>query len=446
MITYYLSFAIACLFLAIIDWRLGFWLMLGVGLLADPVRKLTPDTPVYISVVFVGILATLYLVHRKTYTRDQGVFALFPKIKSNTQLFFIFFTINAIRPILENIAYLPLVLYSSAQYIGLFVAAKLGFDLVEDEKSIINFADIFVIALLPFLCSVLLHLWGFDSVYPVLGVMKFGGRSYFQHHAGQPLSMLCGLFRNPEGMGWYAMAVSMLALFLLVRKKKSIWNIVYYISVFLLSSFCVLLSGRRKFFVGLFIYIFIFVIVSTRKNLKRGIAFLALFLVACGVFFYYINRAEQTAAYLKSGQSGFEATESRVQSGVIGSIRWAIRRDGFFGRGLGATTQGAQHFKVDMGGGRSYIEAGPGKVISELGVPGFIAFIMVLFSYLSGVYKEVIKGWFKNPSEVTGVFLLAMVLTQMIEFSVSHQIYGDPLIAVLTGLMCGFLLAVPRIR
>ena len=118
----------------------------------------------------------------------------------------------------------------------------------------------------------------------------------------------------------------------------------------------------------------------------------------------------------------------------------------FFGRGLGTSTQGAQHFKVGIGGGSSYIEAGPGKVISELGVPGFIAFIMVLFSYLRGVYKKVIKGWFKDMREVTGVFLLALVLTQMAEFSVSHQIYGDPLIAVLTGLMCGFLLAVPRIR
>ena len=434
------------MFLTIINWRLGLWLMLVVGLLADPVRKLIPGNPVYVSVVFVGILAILYLACRKTYTRDQSVFALFPKIKSSMQLFFLFFVINAIRPISESIFYLPLVLYSSAQYIGLFAAAKLGFDMVEDEKSIIKFADIFVITLLPFLFSVLLHLRGFESAYPVLGVMERGDQAYFQYHAGQALAMLCGLFRNPEGMGWFAMVVSVSALFLLIRKKKNIWNVAYYISVFLLSSYCVLLSGRRKYFLGIFVFIFTFILLSMRKNMNRAIIYLALFMIAGGVFFYYISRTEQAAVYLKSGQSGFEASESRVQSGVIGSIGWAIKRDGFFGRGLGTSTQGAQHFKVGIGGGSSYIEAGPGKVISELGVPGFIAFIMVLFSYLSGVYKEVIKGWFKNPSEVTGVFLLAMVLTQMIEFSVSHQIYGDPLIAVLTGLMCGFLLAVPRIR
>ncbi|TRZ51569.1 MAG: hypothetical protein D4S01_04470 [Dehalococcoidia bacterium] len=445
MLTYYLSFAIVCMFLTIINWRLGLWLMLVVGLLADPLRKLTPGNPVYISIVFVGILAILYLACKKTYARGQSIFAIFPRIKSSMQLFAIFFIINAIRPILESIHYLPLVLYSSAQYIGLFAAAKLGFDLVEDEKSIIKFADIFVITLLPFLFSVLLHFWGFDSIYPVLGVMEFEGQIYYQHHAGQPLAMLCGVFRNPEGMGWFAMVVSVSAFFLLVRKKKNILNILYYSGSFLLSSFCVLLSGRRKFFLGIFIYTFIFIVVTMRKNMKRAIMYLVLFFVAGGVFFYYIGRAEQVAVYLKSGQSGFEASEGRLQKGVLYSIVWAVERDGFFGRGLGSATQGARHFNKGIIK-TSGIEAGPGKVIAELGVPGAVAFIMVLLSYFAGVYKQVIKGWFKDMKEVTGVFLLALVLTQMAEFSVSHQIYGDPLVAVLTGLMCGFLLAIPRIR
>jgi len=445
MLNFYLFFSAACLLLAIVRPKSGLWLMLVVGLLADPVRKLTPGNPVYIQVVFVIILALVYLTHRKAYSRDQSLLAVFPKIRAPLELFFLFFIINAIRPLLINMAYLPLVLYSSAQYVGLFIAAKLGFDLIKDEDTMIKFTDVFIIILLPFLISVLFHFLGFDKDYPALRVMGMEGGKWLKYYAGEtPLSMLCGLFRNPEGMGWYAMMASVSAFFLLVRKRRNLRNRLYYGGVFMLSSVCVLFSGRRKFFLGIFVFIFIFIILSMRKNIKKGISYLVLFMIASGALFYYVGRIEEAAIYLKTSKSGVEEAEDRFQSGVIGSIEWAIRKDGFFGSGLGTTVQGARHLGVATGG--SYIEAGPGKVVSELGIPGFIAFFMIFLAYITGAYRKVAKGMFKDTSEVTGVFLLALVLTNIIEFAISHQIYGDPLVAVLTGLMFGFLLAVPKIR
>ena len=445
MLNFYLFFSGACLLLAIIRPKLGLWLMLVVGLLADPVRKLTPGNPVYIQVVFVSILALIYLAHRKTYSRDQSLLNVFPTMRAPLQLFFVFLVINAIRPLLINMAYLPLVVYSSVQYVGLIMAAKFGFDLVKDEDTIIKFTDVFIITLLPFMISILFHFWGFDKAYPVLRVMGMEGGKWLKYYYGEaPLSMLCGLFRNPEGMGWYAMMVSVSAFFLLVRKKRSLWSMLYYIGVFILSSACVLFSGRRKFFLGVFVFILIFIILSMRKNIKKGIIYLVLFMIASGGFFYYIGRTEGSAIYLKTSKSGVEEAEDRFQSGVLGSIKWAIRRDGFFGKGLGTTAQGARHLGVAEGG--SYIESGPGKVVSELGIPGFIAFVMIFLAYISGAYRKVAKGMFKDIGEVAGVFLLSLVLTNIIEFAISHQIYGDPLVAVLTGLMFGFLLAVPRIR
>ena len=419
--------------------------MLVVGLLADPMRKVTPDNPVYIQVVFVGILALIYLTHRKTYSKDQSLLTVFPNLIIPLKLFFFFFVINLVRPLLISMSFLPLVLFSGFQYIGFFLAAKLGFNLVKDEETIIKFADVFIITLLPFLVSVLFHFWGFDESYPVLRVMSMESGKWFRYYLGEaPLSMLCGLFRNPEGMGWFAMMVAISACFLLTRKKRSLRNILYYIGVFALSSFCVISSGRRKFFLGIFVFIFIFTAISIRKNMKKGILFLILFSIVAGSFFFYVRNIEKAEPYLSAGRSGTEDAKDRMMFGAIGSISWAIEKDGFFGSGLGTTTQGARHFGVATGG--KFIESGPGKIVSELGVPGAIALFMIFLAYLRDAYKNVIKGIFKDTGEITGVFLLALILTHLIEIVISHQIYGDPLVAVLTGLMFGFLLAVPRIR
>ena len=141
MLILYLLFSGVCALLAAIEPKLGLWLMLVVGLVADPVRKLTPANPVYIQVVFVIIFVVTYLGHRKTHYKDQRLLALFPEMRPALQLFFLFFAISAIRPLLINIAYLKLILYSSAQYIGLFIAAMLGFGLVKDEKTIIKYLN-----------------------------------------------------------------------------------------------------------------------------------------------------------------------------------------------------------------------------------------------------------------------------------------------------------------
>ncbi len=439
MFASFLMFIGVCILLTIIKKDLGLWLMLLIGLLADPVRKVTPNSPFYISAIFVVILLIVYLQYMTSKSRRESIFQYIPNLKTSFKLFCLFFIINAIRPLFVSISFIPLVLMGSAQYIGLFAATLLGFNLVKDEKSIIRFADVFVITLVPFLFSVVLEYWGFKSQF--FGVMSIG--KWVQYHTGgEGLSMFCGVFRFPEGMGWFAMVAAVSSLYLIIRKKNNLLNL-FYVSSFALSGFCILLSGRRKFYIGVFAFILVFIIVAFRKNLNKAVMYLLLFAAACGIFYHYVGRSEKIELYIKSGESGFSSTKERLSSGVIGSVYWAIRRDGFFGRGLGTTTQGSRHIKVETGV-RGYIEAGPGKVISDLGVPGFIAFIMILLAYLKGVYKRVLKGRLKDAREVTGVFLLAMVLTQIAEFSISHQIFGDPLVAVLTGLMAGFLLAVPR--
>ncbi len=443
MLTYYFYFVAACILLTLANPRMGLWLMLVAGLLADPLRKVTPGNPVYISIAFIIILGVVYLRYVAGNPKRERISKYIPSLKPGFQALSFFFIINAVRPLFVNIYLLPVILYGSAQYIGLLASALLGFNIIKDEKNIIKFADVFVITLLPFLFMVLLEFRGVNSEF--FGVMAFQDRPWLLYSVpGMALKMFCGTFRSPELMGWYAMVAAVSSLYLLARKKKSLLSAFYYIGSFILSSSCVLLSGRRKFFLGIFMYILVFIILSARKSQKRALAYLIIFSVVCALTLHFAKRTDEAALYLQVGKTGFASTEGRFKGGVIGSIYWAIRRDGFFGRGLGASSQGSEHFKATLVGGGS-IEAGPGKIISELGVPGFIALIVVVFAYVSGVYKKFVRHRISDAWEITVVFLLSLVLTHMAQFTISHQVYGDPLIAVLTGLTAGFLLAASRL-
>jgi len=444
MLNIFLFFAVVCSFLAFLYPRLGLWLMLVVGLLADPVRKLTPDQPLYINLAFLVIFAVIYLTQRKRLPKEQRLLSLFPGIRLPFQLFLIFLAINAIRPVLVNIAYLKLVLFSAVQYLGLFLAAQFGYNLVKDEKTIIKFSDVFIITMLPFLFSVVLTFMGFDEIYPVLRVMHTmgeGQRYLLQKSDIGAVAMLSGLFRNPEGMGLFAMVVSVICCYLLARKKCNLQRLVYYLGVLILSMFCVLVSARRKYLLGVFLFILIFIILSMRKNFNKGLVYLFLFMAVSGAFFYYAGKIENVQIYLDQGESSVEDVQERLNQGM--SVIGVIRRYGLFGRGLGFATQGAAHLGTVE---RGVPETGPAKVVTELGVPGFLSFLMILLAYIWGVYKRVIKGRFKDATEVTGVFLLSLVITHLTIIVISHQTYADPLVAITTGFTAGFLLAYPRIK
>jgi hypothetical protein len=452
MLSNFYYFVAGCCFLTFVNWRLGPWLMLLVGLVSDPVRKLTPGHPVYISVSFVLVFGVFFLLSRNYFRRNRPVFFYYPSLRPVMRIFGVFLAINAVRPILEDVRYLPLVAYGCAQYVALFLCARIGFNLVDRERAIMKFSRVFLWTLLPFLFTVLLSFWNRDNLPPILQVMTFEGGGFtgghYYKHFGDgraPLDMLSGFFRTPEVMGWFAMMVSLISLYLVARLKNKPGSLLFYGTTFAFSATCILLSGRRKFFAGIFVFAFLFIVLTIRRNFRRGFTYLLLFLLAGGLFLYFAAREGSLDTYFETGQTALTEAKDRLDQGGIDSIAWAIRRDGFFGRGIGTTAQGAAHFKTKISA-RGYIEGGPGKMISELGVHGLVTFLIVIFMYFRNVYRMTIRGRFQGESRITVVFLFAVVLTHAAEFVISHQVYGDPMIAVTTGLSFGFLMATAKLQ
>ncbi len=445
LLSLYIIFAWISTFLGLVNYRFGLWLMLLVTLLGDPVRKLTPDNPVFISVCFVPIFCVVYL-RFFFMSRSSGakrIFYYYPQLKVGT-LFYLFCVAFAfLNAFIRNASALPLILYSLAQYLGIIVAAQAGYYFLRRSEDLISSVKFFIFTELIFLVTVVPHFMGLQSQWPVLKTMNFEG-AYLQFHSGQPLEMLNGVFRSPEIMGWNAMMVVIGCIFLIARRRLNLFGTLFFSSTAVFGVFCILASGRRKFFLAVFIFILIFLFLIMKKNVKRMLKVLLALLVLFGIGWRYLESQEKLELYLRSAKSAYAATEERLTKNTIGSINWAIQRDGIFGAGLGASTQGGGHFREHISEGAG-IEAGPGKIFSELGVQGVLALFVLILSYLGSIFRVIGRRRFAGNDFVSAAFLVALAATHLVSFGASHQIYGDPFVAIMTGMTFGMVLAMLRI-
>ena len=430
---------------ACINYRVGLWFMLVAALLGDPVRKLTEGQPYLISAAFALVFFIVFFKLLAAKKGGHSIFFYFPRFKRPLNLFLIIVAINAIRPLLVSFAFLPFVAYGLIQYTGWAVAIMAGFYLIDREENVIKFAKAYMVTVTPFLLTVLPHLWGLQDQWPVLKTMEIGATGWIYYpKSGGTLTLLNGIFRFPEVMGWHAMTAATCALFILFRVKKQVFWRIFSSSLFLYGTFCALVSGRRKFLVGIALFIALFLVLAMRKNIKKMVGYIAVLIVLVGIGWFYTQQA-RVDSYLETGEAGLRDASSEYQRRAVGSIVWALRRDGFFGRGIGATAQGVRHVagSDDMTGGAG-IESGSGKFVSDLGVPGLIILGVLMLTFLKSIYIMLSRKSALKINSITVIFLLSIVMINMVSFTLSHQIYADPLIGLLTGFEVGFLLAVPK--
>jgi hypothetical protein len=431
------------IFCAFINTNFAFVLMLVVALIADPIRKLTPAQPFYVSVAFLPILAAIYF-KLNIFEKRKKIIKSFPSFRLPFYLFLFFFGASFIKPIISNANSLSVVLFGAAQYLGLFAAIKIGFSLVKDEDKITNFVKIYSILLAPFLVSVVLSYLGISS--PAFNVLGFDKEMRIRWSGLTGVAMRCGLFRTPEILGWHAMVGLIGAIFLLFNKIKGIfWRI--FLPIFsILSAFCIILSGRRKFFLGFIVWLIVMLIYTAIYNRKKLVRFLlvVLLLVIPGV--YFINTSNQTYSkeyanvdqFTSSMNEGSKDFRQRSASSLI----WAFNRDGFFGRGLGSAAQGATHLQGESGTSLPAPEEGPGKLVSDLGLLGAFSFLMLLYAYIRNIFHGIRRSFQTKENLQTVIFLISLIATFVLTFAGSHQVYGDPFVAFLTGITFGSLLAI----
>jgi hypothetical protein len=180
---------------------------------------------------------------------------------------------------------------------------------------------------------------------------------------------------------------------------------------------------------------------------------LATFTLVIGIVLAYLGGAyiikdadSDLLKYFERPKGIVEASVERLEMMTTGTLQWAVARNGFFGSGAGAGSQGAQYF----GGGSQRVgysaEGGLGKVLAELGVPGLIIFCWLLFAlarYLKWILDETRRRDLLETRLIYG--LVSFLIANAVVFVTAHQVFGDIFVLFILSLMMGFVFGMQKI-
>lgn len=445
-----LLFGVFGVFICLLDWRQGIFIMAFAGIVQDPIRKVVEQQPVYLLlIVGVFFLATVLGGMMKT-----GRFPIAPIIRryrvlGAPLLAFLFLFIVHLGWTMLRFKSIALAGVAVISYLVPIVAVALGYNLVSSNPDPLRlmrrFLAWYVALVVAAASGIALDYLGYSS--PLFEQI---GAGIVITDFGQTFRAYSGFFRSPEIAGWHiGAAICMLCCLWFLAKGRFSRVAIVILVPFLLG--CALLTGRRKvvMLVVLFLGMFGTLVMTSRLKLKPIVTVLVVSIIVVsglmiGNFFDLSTPEEQLNIYVRRTGTVFADAGERFQHLGLGSIAWSIRRNGFWGSGAGVASQGAQHF----GGGASVVggggEGGLGKVAAEFGVPGLVITFWIMFAIAREGWRTMKEAYrFPISGRSLEFGLLAFIAANIPMFIVASQAYGDLFIILTLGLFGGFAAGLP---
>jgi hypothetical protein len=438
-----LAFAVA-----LADWRKGLLLCLAVGFLQDPLRKLWPGEPVYLTAL-VGIVlavASVGAVGRGELltigrTAEWKRFLWLP-----ITAFGLVVLLQAGRTLGEYQS-VTLAVLGLIGYLAPLAAAALGYSFARNPAMLKIFLGCYAALSVAAAKGVYLAFLGYD--WPVLEEV---GEGLIVFSQGLTLDAYAGFMRTPEVAAWHAGAGACLLMILGVVTKHPRWRLIAGVLILFLVG-AALLTGRRKATVEILLFAGLYwvALAYARAGATRVAAVAAVAVFTVWFAIPQLLEPEEMDVrlepYVRHSATGFSDAPERFTSLGLGSVEWAIRRHGVLGTGAGTGSQGAQHF----GGGAALVggapEGGLGKIATELGLPGLLAAAWVVVALVRAMWRGRRRAQRLSPElHALRYGLLAFLSAKSIGFIVAAQIYGDLFVLLLLGWILGFVLAVPRLE
>lgn len=451
----------ACL-IAFHNWRNGLVASSFMALLQDPLRKLTDGQPVYFVVLTGAVFAFacagavrsgLSLRPRTVYGWRQGLgvpFVAFVVIVVAQAAHSFARYDNPMIPAIGLLSYL-------AGVPALVLAHH--FAISRGLNGIRNWMWVYCAAAMLFLTSVYLEFSGLD--WPVLDEVGVGLMIY---DVGTILKAYSGFYRASEIAAWHVATVSCFLFLLFAGRKLTTarFAVVLGLVAFLLSVG--VLTGRRKMFVevAVFLSAYFFLLAWFQRGANRlatasALAGLAAYVLIVGLMapdkpeesstkYATLETQNRYDYYAARGQTVFEAIPQRFSQLGIEPIAWAIEGSGWLGAGLGAGSQGVQHFVAQGDLNTGAAEGGLGKITLELGFPGLIVALWLAIAFLRHIARILPQVARRSRRHALAAYaLLAFLIANAATFSVATQAYGDVYILMSIGWAVGFLLAMPQL-
>jgi len=453
-----ISLAAVLVFWALAEWRLALLLCLGTAVLQDPLRKLTPDQPVFF-VVLVGavfVAACIGALARGTALAPNVLFKRYRQLAAPFLTLLLLIIVQAFNSYLRfDNPMIPLI--GLLTYVLPFTSIVFAYQLVsrQGELSINRFMKWYVVCIALALTTVYFEFSGYD--WSILG--QVGEKLIiYDEVTGAVLYPSSGSFRASEIAAWHAMTTACFIVLMTFMQRATFTRLLISVIVAVLLIAVGLLTGRRKLVVELTVFVSTYFILWI--VLERGVGKLAIIAftgaalagygwlaaeLRDGVSERFNGESVNYSFYVQRSEGAFQDVPSRFVELGIAPIMWAYDSFGVFGAGLGAGTQGTQHFG---GGGdiAAAAEGGLGKITLELGIPGLFVmgwFAILLFRYLWRIMQAASRHSVRMGRLSFGLF--SFLVANLAGFSVATQAYGDLFVLLILSWTLGFLLAIPAL-
>lgn len=440
-------FILMCLFVCLVDIKSGVLITILIGFLQDPIRKLVPGEPVYLSALVGLFIASTFLG-----AQLQRKLIPFSAIAGWNELLRLPAILFSLWVILECIAtYMytgsfVLVGIGLLVYLSIFPAVQLSHSFALYFDRILSFISFYVAVCGVMVLGVYLSYFGFDW-----RVLESVGETMVVYSAttGDPIELPSGFFRQPEIAAWHAGAGACFCLLLGICVRGMATKLIYGALAILFFG-GVLLTGRRKFLVEIIIFLPLLLVFAWHFRLAigrivyavLGVAFLLLviLLVLNPELLFSIQDAS-TRGIERQGE-----TFDRLYGLTIGSFYYILLENGILGAGAGLGSGGAQYFAGEGVGVGFAAEGGFGKVLAELGIPGLIILMWLIFQ-TQALIRRLLGILSKSELELSlvAIGLAAFLVTNVFVFMGAHQVYSDPFILWLHGSFLGFIFALGNI-
>jgi hypothetical protein len=401
----------------------------------DPVRKVTPGSPVAISFSIVAIYAAmLFSARRELRANVREMSYRFATLFSAAVLFLAMLGVAALRGLVYfGIANWKVPLLSLFTYVAPLPAIILGYAYLQDEERLYRLFRFYAILTSVAMIGTVLEYLRVSS--PTLGMVAMPW-DQIRHLQGMQIRMLSGFYRAPDVMGWHASMLTSIGIAMTARHGfgRKAWP---WMGMATWGFFICMISGRRKaiYFVLAFGLAFLWRYVR-RLTASQLFAVIAVTLLLAGVV-RNLERDEGTSVYARGATTTRDELMSRLEGGMIGTFE----QSGFLGIGLGAATQGTRHLVIGSKVRLGWQEGGLAKLAVELGLPGVLAAFLLVGVLLRKLLVLTRIGDVPGSSQFARATLFGLAMANVSTFMISAQAYTDAALALTTGFMGGCLLA-----
>ncbi len=418
-------------------WRWGVFAAVLIGLVQDPLRKMTPGTPglyamssvpVWLSaIVGAGLVGDIQV---------RAFAAHFPRIGQALTVFAAYLPLPAAISAGFGRNTVAITALGALIYGAMFLMLCCGWRFAVRLPAIKRLLAFYVIAASALLVGGPLNYLGWNERFAAIGTEALG-HIWVTYRTGEAVYMLAGFFRGPDVMGWHAATVFMVAVILSLRARgpaRIVW-----IAAAAWGLLNVWLCGRRKMVSMAPVFLVVYLALGFRFHGIRRWAFAAAMLLLTLFLGWHVS-----TTYLKTGAverfylTTLQQADVSVREHALDSVWETVRQAGFWGYGLGMGQQGIHHIDAELP--RLWQESGPSKLFAELGVPGALLFLWLLARIGLTAYHTLARVAGSDAFPVAaGIF--SIIAANLVAGLVSAQIFGDPFIAVLLAFLLGVLLS-----